>query len=213
VPQDESTATSKRASGPIKMSGELPQVEGQVITKNSKETEESLSPDGQSDFLKTYIGGLKPQKKRESESGNLKVLLGDYSPQEVELALKYLLESGLPGSGEKCHSPMSYLAHAMGQVLAEAQARNEKATKTAREREAVREAEAKRLLEEHRDAEAAASWEAAFREALPASEQQQDWIKKFAEAHPVLRGCGPALRGRAIHDWYSNQRTQRKEKT
>ena len=77
----------------------------------------SLSFECGDEFLKKYFIDLKPAKKRESEWEAFSGLKQDFSEGEIARALSFLLESGTPGNGKPCHSPMAYLSMAMGEVI------------------------------------------------------------------------------------------------
>ena len=156
-----------------------------------------------SKLLEDYLASIKPSKKRESEAASLKSLLGDYAIHDVETALASLIESGTPGSGEPSHSPMSYLSHAMEQVLGEVRGKASKAQERESRAQAVETAEARRLAQEQREAQAEALREKAYFEAFPTDELRQAWIEKISLEYPALRGCGNALKSLAITAWYS----------
>jgi hypothetical protein len=72
------------------------------------------------EFLDDHIAKMKPASKRESEMDSLRSLLLEYSVDDIALSLRYLVQFGVLGTKEKCHSPMRYLLTAIEQVVPKA---------------------------------------------------------------------------------------------
>jgi hypothetical protein len=52
-------------------------------------------------------------RKRKAELQAYHDLLSEFPEQQVAQCLEYLLKSGIPKTGEACHSPMAFLSKAM----------------------------------------------------------------------------------------------------
>jgi len=153
--------------------------------------------------LKTYFENLKPKAKRDEEVRNFGELKSDFSEEQIQLCLEYLQKHGSLKTGEVCHSPMAYLAKAIGQVLPLAQEAIEKAQNTARREAAFQheqelkrreEAESERLMQEaHR----------AFAERFPSPEQQEKELSELISKHFASSVVPRSLLSRiAIQRWF-----------
>ncbi len=140
--------------------------------------------------LQKYFGELKPAKKREGEWQAFENLQGDYQAEDISECLELLQERGIKRRGpngeesQPCHSPMAYLAKAMGEIFGEVESRRQKARERI-ERE-QREVQAARELQENDEREAA-EWavkERAFVEAIPEEDRQHEVIAGLLENMP-----------------------------
>jgi predicted DNA-binding protein YlxM (UPF0122 family) len=84
---------------------------------SNKTANKTLSP--LPEDLTNYIISLPTKKMRERAKGCLKGLLEKFSAEDIDLGVKHLLSEGLPGNGQECHSPLSYLESAAPSVFAE----------------------------------------------------------------------------------------------
>ena len=97
--------------------------------KGPKYNFQKNSLSGVSGNFAEYFDGLKPQKKRESELRAFEGLRKDFDEGEIADCLDHLQSNGLSG-GVACHSPMNFLARAMGDVLAVVKSNQEAQRKT-----------------------------------------------------------------------------------
>ncbi len=169
-------------------------------TLNKKHTLQSLS-----EKLAKYFDELKPKAKRERELKNFESLSESYDLGDIEDSVTYLLDRGLPGSGEKCHSPMGFLACCMDSVLQIVQKEREQIEKkhTAKTYlEDRKRFEAELAVEEERQFQK--NKEAFFR-AFPSSESQNEYLKQIAKKYPFYREGSDGLLSAGISMWASSQ--------
>lgn len=164
-----------------------------------------ISLSGMSEGLRQYFSELKPRRKREAEFGAFEELSTDYSAEQVEACLNYLTKNGLPNNGAPCHSPMSYLAKAMSQVLPEVQAIAERKLRHESHVAAVAAQKNKLVAEQIEAQEASAQRESAFLAAFPNPEDQDAIIEKYSSQFPMLRKGSLVLRGLAITAWWEDK--------
>lgn len=153
--------------------------------------------------LKKYFEILKPKAKRDEEFRNFEELKSDFSEEQIQLCLVYLQKHGSLKTGETCHSPMAYLAKAIGQVLPLAQEAIEKAQVAARREAAFQreqelkrreEAESERLMQEANRT---------FAERFPNPEQQEQKLSELISTHFASSMVPRALLKRiAIQRWF-----------
>ena len=128
---------------------------------------------------------------------------GLWARRHWRYCVTWLLESGLPGSAEPCHSPMAFLASGgiarVFAVVQEDRAKRERAE--ARESQAI-EQERRRRQEEAREAEEAAEREEAFRREFPTVEAEAQAMVQYGASFPTLDPTGALLRNLAIMAWY-----------
>lgn len=138
----------------------------------------------ESETLRAYFSELKPQAKRESEWKALQSLRGDYSETDIADSLRLVTEQGIGETGSRCHSPMAYLAKAMGDTLAKVKAwREREELRKAKERE-LSEANRKQEIEAAREQEVWLEKERAFLRAFPLAEEQQAMITELCFGMP-----------------------------
>jgi hypothetical protein len=178
------------------------------IGENDREIPLSLP-----ESLRKYVEGLRPLRKRESEMQAYRELRADYSDEDIAACLDRVLARGI-GSGDDrqaCHSPLAYLAKAMGEVLGAVETERAKARERAER--ARREAdEARRRLEE--ESRERREWEAkerAFSRAFPSEERQREAVAEQIRDMPFApKGIG--ARTIAIGKWFSElSATEREE--
>ncbi|MGK5085749.1 helix-turn-helix domain-containing protein [Bdellovibrionota bacterium FG-1] len=205
VPQNDVGAPSKRGSTSLNLRQQVPQNEGEKRNIIKQENKNSLSQEI-SENLKTYFESLKPVRKRESEWASFLELRQDYHDPEIELAFDFLSTSGLPHSGEPCHSPMGYLAKAMPEVLKsvkfQAEQKQQKEQLEQTRAEIRQQGELQKLQEDLQALEREQAFEAAFR----GEAERESWIEAVAARYPALRGCGNAIRGLAVSAWWEERR-------
>ncbi len=125
--QEEDEVCSKSGSSSSNLSKEGALIEQQIITPKRFKTENnSLS---EHDFLDRYLESLLAPKKRESESLALKGLLGTVPREQIRDAFLHLESKGFRFKEAQVHSPISFLAHAMGEVWQEVVAQKQKQRK------------------------------------------------------------------------------------
>jgi phage replication O-like protein O len=157
---------------------EPPRKDNLEIYKNSLSQEPAV--------IREYFARAMPCRKRESELKAFEELKRDYSAQDVAEALACLQRgrSGANGTALVYHSPMAYLAKAMGEVMAEVQKQRQEraaaATRTAREVEARRQ----QLADEAREAALVAEQERAFAMAYPDEAQQREVLTQLLKGTP-----------------------------
>lgn len=206
-PLDKGRGTSKGESSDLNLRQEAPQFEGEVRNTLKKESKNSLSSvrDGK---LREYFEQLKPARKAESELQAFWELRAEYCEVDLALCLEHLLQRGVPGSGDPCHSPMAYLSRAIGQIIRDAKAAQEQRqalevkvqTKLKREQEHA----ATEVQEEMEFLRREASFVAAF----PSQEAQRVEIARYLERYPYFNSDGFMSRRLAIHAWWNaNGRT------
>ncbi|MBC7692811.1 MAG: hypothetical protein H7222_13700 [Methylotenera sp.] len=125
----------------------------------------------------------------------------DYTEDEIALSLDHLVEKGMLGSGDSCHSPMAYLAKAIAQVLPEAQAGQEKFIRAKNRSEELAEEEQVKIEQEAELEAEFLAREQAFVEAFPTAEAQAEVIRQCAERYPMLDPNGRILRNLTIAEW------------
>ena len=124
-----------------------------------------------------------------------------YTEDEIALSLNHLAEKGMIGSGDRCHSPMAYLAKAIAQVLPEAQAGQQRVTRAKNRSEELAEEERVRIEQEAKLEAESVAREQAFLEAFPTAEAQAEVIRQCAERYPMLDPNGKILRNLTIAEW------------
>jgi hypothetical protein len=67
--------------------------------------------------IEEYIDSLPTAKMRGRARGCLNGLLEGYSLDTISEGFRFLVHSGIPGSGKQCHSPLSYLESAADSVF------------------------------------------------------------------------------------------------
>ncbi len=182
--------------------------ENSPYKKDNLETKKenlSFSSQFQSEYLKNYFSEMKPKRKRETEFQAFKDLRSDFQEAEISMALEYLLKHGMPGSGEPCHSPMAYLAKAIGQILDAAKGSQEKQQKRLEREAAALQEKATREAEEEREKQDTEIREQAFTRTYPSEEEQAEAISQFGRRFPMLSQNGPLLRNLAISAWWDEQ--------
>lgn len=161
-----------------------------------------------SENLRKYFNEVKPRRKRETELQAFQDLKADFPEGDISLAFEYLLKHGMPGSNENCHSPMSYLAKAIGQILETAKSSQEKhRSKIDREAAEIRVKETQEG-EEAREIQNAQLREHEFQKAFPSEREQVDAILQFGRKFPMLSQSGPLLRNLAISAWWDEIQTR-----
>ncbi len=140
--ENEAAATSNRESSHLKMSDQLPQIEGNIKKQQEKGKKTSLLLDA-SEHVQFYFQHCKPFRKREAELKSYKGLREDFSDEEIASSLEFLTNHGLPETGEICKAPMAYLSYSMSTVLTEVNKRREKQERMKVEMVKLREQKAK----------------------------------------------------------------------
>jgi hypothetical protein len=199
-------ATSIRGSSRLNSSKKFPQIEAE--TRNPipfKKSKNSFSCE--SSEIRDYFVGVKPISKWESEKRAYQKLRHDYEEDQIAVCLTYLCQHGIPVSGAPCHSPMGFLAKAMGQVWSEVQIEQDKqarATAAARHEQAIA---ARRAADDAAAEQDAFRRERAFAEAFPSLEAQEETVTCYANRFPMFGRNGPLLRRLAIAAWWQEQPT------
>jgi DNA-binding Lrp family transcriptional regulator len=166
------------------------------LQKNLKET-----PTLQNPALQKYFSEPMPFRKRESELKAYRELRNDFSEEQIAMTLEYLQEHGVPGSGERCHSPISFLAKAITNILRRAEAQFTE-RKTTINRELIEHERARRQLDQElTEEQALLKREADFVRAFPEAKDQKKIIAAFSERFPMLPKNGLITRKMAIAEW------------
>jgi hypothetical protein len=156
---------------------------------------------GASKGLELYLAQVRPARKRESEERALSELLNDYVPEEIERALHDLLARGIPGSGERSHSPLVFLSHGMQEVW---QRVVETKRHMHRNESQERERNARVMLEQQEHAESEKR-NTAFQESLPSELERRVWVERARQKLPQLDPEGPVIRGLAVQLWWEHR--------
>jgi len=140
-------------------------------------------------------------RKRHSELQAYHELRHGFEDTQIAACVEYLSRKGLPGSGERCHSPMAFLSKAMGQVLglvqAEAAKRDEARASAERDR-----AEQEARLQADMDAvQAERTREEAFVNAFPNAEDQAEAVARYGADFRMFARNPNLLRKLAIGVW------------
>jgi hypothetical protein len=206
--QNNTAAVSKRDGRSIKIGLHPSQNETEDYTSLNSSIlsySHSTNESEEQEILANYFSSIKAYKKKKSEKNHYAKLRENFEISEIADALDFLLGYGVPGTGEKCHSPMSYLSVAMGEIQ---QTLKEKAEKTDRA-EAVkhqREVFAKAEAEKAADQEAEFKKElAAFERAFPSKQAREQFFLQFAKDYPCLPRDGKALRNLGVSAWWTDQ--------
>ena len=155
-----------------------------------------------SEILREYFaqGSMTP-RKRHSELQAYHELKQGFADAQIAACVEYLARKGLPGSGERCHSPMAFLSKAMGQVLglvqADASKREEALARVERER-VEQESKVQEAAQEER---LAIEREDAFCRAFPSAEEQAAAGARYGADFKFLARNPGLLRKLAIGGW------------
>ncbi|MGK5086615.1 helix-turn-helix domain-containing protein [Bdellovibrionota bacterium FG-2] len=150
--------------------------------------------------LLEYFDGLKPMRKRESELKAFEELQGDFSDVEIANCLSHLQCKGLPGR-DACHSPMTYLARAMGNVLPVVKSNQEAQRRTAENAAKIELQKQKDAAIEARERSEWEEKERAFVEAFPEQREQEEAVVGFCVQNGFFTTKGQAARIFAIGAW------------
>ncbi|MBI3555741.1 MAG: replication protein [Deltaproteobacteria bacterium] len=173
--------------------------------KDSSETidlRKKISLSNLSEPLRDYFSNLKPRRKRETEYQAFESLEADFTQEQISLSLRFLIQTGTPGTGEQCHSPMAYLARAIVNILPLASSQVEKERLRKIQSHAKADKERRENEEAIREEKESAVREKAFQDAFPTSEQQAEKIAQFRERFPMLLPNSSILRKLAIGAWW-----------
>jgi hypothetical protein len=111
--------------------------------------------------LRAYFESIKEPRKRESEWSHCQGLLEIHSESDVVAMLRRVQARGIGDKGEVCHSPMAYLAVAIGSELAKDRAESKVRSRIEAELRAQEEKALARAQEEREAAERVAAFERA----------------------------------------------------
>lgn len=168
----------------------------------------TLTPHALPEYLKNYLSTLKPEQKRKREQKHFETLKNDYNVEDIAEAVKLLIEEGVPGTGDKCHSPFGFLACSMESVLSLINSRRDKSQKKEMKGQVEAEAE-KKLLEAQKEREENARIEAnrtLFEKTFPTAEQQESIFSSFSSRYPFFKKGSYALKASAINEWASTHK-------
>lgn len=112
VPPKKSGGASEKGASDLKSSAKPPQNESHL--KNYINLRNLSQEDA--NFFFERVDKFSAPKKRASELRHLDLLLSQFKPSDLARAVRYLETKGTL-SGESCHSPFSYLAVAVDEVL------------------------------------------------------------------------------------------------
>jgi hypothetical protein len=175
------------------------------IERDPKEKSKNSLSEGPPEGLREYFEMLKPFSKKESERKAFQELRLEYTDEQITVCVAHLVQHGVPGSGEACHSPMGFLSKAIGQVLNVVQSTAKREISVvARHRAEQAAAESLRVAEEAIDHELQAR-EEAFAKAFPDDEARAKAIQRFGMAMPMLAPGGPLMRRLAINAWWEQR--------
>ena len=174
-------------------------------TFGARESGEALVGGIGSEILRDYFAQASmTQRKRHSELQVYHELRQGFPEAQIAACVEYLARKGLPGSGERCHSPMAFLSKAMGQVLglvqAEATKRDEAQARVERER-AERERKAHEAAEEELRVELL---EAEFVRRYPSEEAQEAVLRPYRQQFGMFVRQPGVMRRLAIGAWNSD---------
>lgn len=157
----------------------------------------------QPEVIRRYFVQQMPSRKRESEWKAFQDLKADYSTEDIAdgLALLQRRSIGTGTDAQLYHSPMAYLAKAIGEVLAEVGVQRQRAAQ--QEERSQREAEVLRQRQELESREAA-QWmaqERAFNKTFPDEKSQLEAFEDLLRGTPFRAGT-QAGRIFAIEKWW-----------
>ena len=172
-----------------------------VHAREPDAVERELSEAGEG-ALKSYFESetLAPRKKQ-AELLAYRELRTSFSQEQIQIALEYLLERGLPRTGEVCHSPMAFLGKAMSEVLALAELEAEKRNDARARADRAQAAEKARVSAEAEEERLALEREQAFMRAFPTEEAQSQAIAHYGAPYAMLGRGSMLMRKLAIAAW------------
>ncbi|MEN9723894.1 MAG: hypothetical protein RJB38_1880, partial [Pseudomonadota bacterium] len=155
----------------------------------------------QSEKLREYFASIKEPRKRESEAMACRELLGAYPEGDIATALEHVQTRGIGERRGPCHSPMAYLAKAMGDVLdqqrKELESKGREASRKLREEQSQREQEQQSALEQRRHEER----ELAFCAAHPDPNEQERILGPYVQRFAAFVHQSELLRRLALGAW------------
>ncbi|MBI3557844.1 MAG: hypothetical protein HY074_16405 [Deltaproteobacteria bacterium] len=154
--------------------------------------------------LSDYFSSLKAPQKREREVGHFQGLLREYAQKDIVACLAHVQAHGLPVSGEPVHSPMAYLAQAMGDVLKAVRAGQMRQEQAAKTRDGAAQATRERQEQEIREQNESEARRQAFESAFQTPESQEAILAGFRKRTPWAPK-GNIGRGLAIADWWEHR--------
>ena len=175
-----------------------------VDAREAGESWDGLAGGIGSDILLEYFAQVSmTPRKRHSELQAYHEVKQVFVEAQIAACVEYLTRKGLPGSGERCHSPMAFLSKAMGQVLglvqAEASKRDEAQARAERER-AEHECKAREAAEEELRVELL---EAEFLRRYPSEESQEEVLRPYRQQFGMFVRQPGVLRRLAFGAWSS----------
>ncbi|MEK7690566.1 MAG: replication protein [Bdellovibrionota bacterium] len=195
---------TKPPTSPIKISSPLNN------KKLNKEKEENpLSLMSCPEPIRGYFAGLKPEKKREAEWADFQILRRDFSDIDIAACVEHLAGKGTSPNGAVCHSPMAYLAKAIGQVLAGVNAERSRERETiCRGSALTNRARADAEEQDREEREWGAKASAFDRQFSDASKRRQIIVEYVRKSGLTFRPGSEAGRRLAISAWWSEQGTE-----
>lgn len=203
------TGVAPRTPAPVSAETSAP-VPGGSYFKDIKDMEKYKNKDSFSqlpEVLREYLDELKPARKRESEMQAFRELSGDYKPEDIADCLMLILDRGVGGGGQVCHSPMAFLAKAMGEVLADVESARIKARENDERRAKAKLAEQRFAETEAREAEETAQREQAFSTAFPTEQEQLEAIAELLRDLPIRPGSNVG-RMMGISRWWASKQKE-----
>ncbi len=172
-------------------------------SKNSINPKNSL-PSELPGAIANYFAKLEPHVKKESEREFFEILQKQYTPEQIAHCLDYVQKTFEPTTGRTIHSPMAYLAKAIGDVLPDVEKRlREKVFRVEREILATEEA-AKRDRQAAREQKIFELKEQAFLKSFPTPESQANELKKYIPAIGIVNSNGRIARSLGISRWWDS---------
>ena len=163
---EESASTRDRKTSPG-WDGKSPHKKDSI-----KNNLKSLSQEVEDESLQAYFEQLKAPRKRESEWQAFRELKSHYELDEISSALHVVQKRAI-------HSPMAYLAKAMGEVLSEVQNGRRKAEIAATQERAEEERRAQEEELAQREEHLARERESAFFNAFPNEKQRSEMTHRL----------------------------------
>jgi hypothetical protein len=155
----------------------------------------------ENEVLEKYFSELKPQAKRESEWKSFQTLREDYSENDISECLEFVLKRGVGEQGSRCHSPMAFLAKAIGGIFTEIEAQRKRLAERAERERAQLDADRIRIEKEAREAADAEIRELAFNKAFPGEDRQREALSELLRNLP-FRPHTQVGRLIAINRWW-----------
>ncbi|MEW6058127.1 MAG: hypothetical protein AB1540_16090 [Bdellovibrionota bacterium] len=170
---------------------------------NKNNSKKTLSLD--SEPIEKYLVSIQPEQKRESEKRHFQNLQNEIPTTEIEKAFLHLQQHGDLKSGERIHSPMSYLSVAIKDVLASAVEKERKHQAIRHRADQERIQNERRVLENEREESRIQEAFAAFKKQFPTEDEQKQYVQRYVrEVQFAFPPNSKFALIAAVDHWFSN---------